>query len=91
MAYVFVDNAQLCVDRIALRVRAGGHDIPKDLVRRRFSISMKHFWHVYRLFVDKWTLYYNGREGPTIVAVGRRDEYSVLRQSLFERFGEQVS
>lgn len=91
IAYVFVDNPQLCMDRIALRVRAGGHDVPEDLVRRRFSVSMRHFWNDYRLFADRWTLSYNGDQGIEAIADGKREHYRVLNERLFGRFKDQLS
>src|SRR3972149_3553449 len=37
--YLWLPNPDLALERIAERVRAGGHDVPKDVVKRRFARS----------------------------------------------------
>jgi hypothetical protein len=44
-----VENA---IARVALRVRQGGHDIPEDVIRRRFDAGLRHFETVYKPEVD---------------------------------------
>ena len=37
LAYVYVDSAEVCIARIAARVRSGGHPVPNADVRRRYG------------------------------------------------------
>lgn len=37
--YVGLDSPELCIARVAARVRRGGHAIPEDLIRRRYDSS----------------------------------------------------
>jgi len=50
MRFVFVNNVDLLVKRIAEHVAKGGHDVPEADVRRRFLRSMRNFWNIYRPF-----------------------------------------
>ncbi len=90
LAYCFVDSAELCVDRIAVRVMAGGHDVPEELVSRRFPVSMANFWHSYRFLADQWTVFYNGGRSPAAVVEGQHGECRVLDERLFHVFEERV-
>ena len=70
--YVFVSSVEVCLARIAERVRRGGHDVPIEDVIRRFVRSKHNFWSVYRHQVDDWQLLYNGSDGFRPVQAGGR-------------------
>lgn len=57
--YFSLANAQLAVRRVKLRVAMGGHDVPADVVRRRFSRSLNNFFSLYAPLADEWTLFDN--------------------------------
>lgn len=68
IAFVFLDSADACVARVAERVRRGGHDVPEDDVRRRFTRSLRNFWTTYREIADLWSMLYNVGSGYVEVA-----------------------
>ena len=87
--YTFVDSPDVCIARIAARVRKGGHYIPDADVRRRYTRSKKNFWNLYAPIVDYWTLLYNG--DAQVVMVARKDNgygTAVFSDSLFQLFKE---
>lgn len=86
VAFVFLDTADLCVRRVAERVRRGGHAVPEDDVRRRFGRSKTLFWNVYRPRADRWTLYFNAGDGFREVAAGTGEAYAVRDRTLFDLF-----
>ena len=90
IVYAFVDNPDLCIARIRIRVESGGHFIPDDLVRRRFSISHRNFWETFRFAADEWAIVYNGGKPPALVAVGQGFNYTVNDNALFELFKENI-
>jgi predicted ABC-type ATPase len=57
--YFSLTNAQLAVRRVKLRVSLGGHDVPADVVRRRFGRSLSNFFGLYMPLADEWTLFDN--------------------------------
>jgi predicted ABC-type ATPase len=44
IAYVFLDSADACVQRVSERVQKGGHLVPEPDIRRRFVRSLANFW-----------------------------------------------
>ena len=63
-------------------MRAGGHDIPEPVIRRRFGKSLRNFWHVYRPLVDTWRLYDGSAPHPqSLIAHGWGGHVTVLDQS----------
>jgi predicted ABC-type ATPase len=57
--YFSLANAQLAVRRVKLRVALGGHDVPSDIVKRRFGRSLRNFFTLYAPLADEWTLFDN--------------------------------
>ena len=88
IVFIYLDSADTCVVRVRERVRRGGHSVPEDDIRRRFSRSCANFWHVYREIADQWVVYYNGGSGLAEVAFGYPDGFAVCHEDLFSRFLE---
>lgn len=43
LLFLSLPNADVAVARVAERVRQGGHDVPKAVIRRRFAAGLKNF------------------------------------------------
>ena len=65
-------DIDLALTRVAARVAVGGHDIPEETVRRRFTAGLRYFFTLYRFRVDEWALYDNEDGGPVLIASGDR-------------------
>jgi predicted ABC-type ATPase len=71
IVFLWLPTAELAIARVAERVRAGGHDVPTDAVRRRFSRGLRNFFVLYRPVADTWRLYDGSSiRGPRLVASG---------------------
>jgi predicted ABC-type ATPase len=55
--YFWLADPELAVARVALRVSRGGHHVPEDDVRRRYSRSIHNFFTLYRPLADLWEVY----------------------------------
>jgi predicted ABC-type ATPase len=64
--YLRLPSARLALQRIAARVKQGGHDVARADVVRCFDRSWKNFQYVYRLLADEWTVYDNSRAKPRV-------------------------
>lgn len=54
--YVALPSAALAVNRVALRVKLGGHNIPQADVERRFQRSLHNLYTLYLPLADRWTI-----------------------------------
>jgi predicted ABC-type ATPase len=68
--FLSLATAEQAMDRVARRVRQGGHHIPEDVVRRRFASGMRCFEEIYKPLVDNWVLYDNTDNKAVIVDSG---------------------
>lgn len=57
--YFALSSATLAVRRVRARVTLGGHGVPDEVVRRRFSRSVNNFFNLYAPLADIWTVYDN--------------------------------
>ncbi len=90
IVYVFLENPQICLERISARVKDGGHDIPKEDVIRRYYRSKKNFWLLYKNLANDWLLYFNGLQTIQQVAAGKGEIYEVEHELLFEKYLKDV-
>jgi predicted ABC-type ATPase len=54
LIYLRLSNVEAALERVAKRVAAGGHDIPKATIRQRFLRSHDYFETLYKPIVDEW-------------------------------------
>ena len=62
--FLALPSAESAIDRVAERVRQGGHHVPSGVVRRRFAAGRQNFERLYRDAVDDWVLYDNAGDMP---------------------------
>ena len=49
------------------RVKQGGHNIPTEVIKRRFFAGLKNFNAIYKDLVDHWVLFDNTDDTPVIL------------------------
>jgi len=70
LVFLWLNSPELAIERVAERVRAGGHHIPEETVRRRYDRGIANFFKLYQPFVDSWEVLDVSDESPTEVAIG---------------------
>lgn len=85
LVFLWLESPEIAIQRVAARVRLGGHDVPAPTVRRRYRAALSNFFSTYRGLTDLWRFYDNSGSGPPeLVANGRGDTTDrVARQKLW--------
>lgn len=60
----------MAIERVKVRVTQGGHDIPPDIIRRRFAKGWDNFQRVYSSLVDSWQVFDNSGEAAKLIDEG---------------------
>jgi predicted ABC-type ATPase len=81
LVYVWLPSAELALERVAERVRRGGHDIAEDVVRRRYAAGVRNFFELYRPLATSWRVYDNSGRAPLLVATGEREDVLTVEQA----------
>lgn len=73
------------------RVLRGGHDVPEQVVRRRFDRSMQNFLGYYRQLANAWILFDNSGKSPQTVALAKVNDVRIINKkihsALVKRYG----
>jgi predicted ABC-type ATPase len=68
--FLRVASPRLVLQRIAARVKQGGHAVPKTDVFRRYVRGWENFEAVYRPLAHAWSVYDNSGEKPVLLERG---------------------
>lgn len=66
LIFLSLPDVEMAIERVTIRVRQGGHNIPEDVIRRRFAHGIVNFEN-YKLLVDSWQLYDNSGVPPVLI------------------------
>jgi len=87
--FLWLPSPELAIERVAGRVAMGGHNIPEEVIRRRYYKGVQNFFELYQKRADTWTVYVNSFTPPLLVAEGIRDENCAIHdQSWWTLFSE---
>ena len=78
--YFSLTSPALAVRRVKLRVSLGGHDVPADVVRRRFERSRANFLALYAPLADEWALFDNSSAGEAQLVAESKDNVLTVKQ-----------
>ncbi len=56
--FIWLNSIELAKKRVAVRVEKGGHNIPEDVIKRRYTKGIKNFFK-YVVEADDWYIYDN--------------------------------
>lgn len=88
--FLWLPDPEQCLQRVAHRVRQGGHNVPESDVRRRYFRGMRNFLNVYRSLVNCWVLYDNSGMWPREISFARDKAPTILDAAAFQRFTEMA-
>ena len=70
LIFLSLPDVEMAIERVAIRVRQGGHNIPDDVIHRRYAHGIANFER-YKLLVDSWQLYDNSDTPAVLVEEGQ--------------------
>lgn len=88
--FLWVPSAELAIARIKDRVAEGGHRVPAEDVRRRFSRGLVNLFALYEPLVDSWMLFDNSKVKPVLIAKRRNGYREVVNEELFATIQKAV-
>ena len=82
LTFLVLDSADLAVSRVAERVRSGGHSVPEETIRRRYTGGLKNFFKLYKPIADSWQMYDNTDIGMLIPIASKFGEKLEIHNSI---------
>jgi predicted ABC-type ATPase len=72
LIFLKLSSAQEAQARVHQRVLQGGHNIPADVIERRFEAGYWNFENLYKPMVDAWAVYDNSGMKPVLLSWGEK-------------------
>lgn len=72
LVFLRLPTVDMAVERVAARVAQGGHDIPPQVIARRFIKGWRNFEQLYRGLVDTWQVFDNSGDVAVLLEEGER-------------------
>lgn len=81
LLYFWLKSPQQAIERVAERVAKGGHDIPNNIIVRRYWEGLDNLFKIFMPIVDTWILVNNSETPRSIVATGGKDQKIVIKDN----------
>jgi len=72
LIFLSLHDVKIAIERVKGRVLQGGHNVPEEIIRRRFEKGRFNFHHIYKQLVDAWILYDNSDRTPKLLEEGEK-------------------
>jgi len=92
--FVYLSSEEMAVSRVAKRVLLGGHNIPTDVICRRYERALKNFFKLYLPICNAFLIVDNSADEPVEIArgsllLGTTVHDQNLWNFLLERYGKR--
>ena len=67
LLFFWLPSPEMAEMRVANRVAGGGHNIPKEVIHRRYWLGLRNLFDIFSKCVDYWSLYDNSDSLKPIV------------------------
>ena len=84
LIYFWLKSPELAMQRVAERVAHGGHNIPQDVIVRRYSAGISNLFNLFVNEVDSWMIYDNSDNDREEIAVGAKEKIEIINSVKFE-------
>lgn len=85
LLFFWLPSPQMAEQRVASRVASGGHDIPQNVIHRRYWLGLQNLFDIFAPIVDYWSLYDNSKNICPIV-----DHNDIIDKNAFIKIKEDL-
>lgn len=91
LLFFWLQSPEQAIERVAERVSKGGHNIPRDIIIRRYWEGIDNLFRIYMPIVDTWILVNNSVTPRQVIATGGCGQPTeILEQELYQSIEEYV-
>ena len=81
LLFLWLTTVDLAIQRVAERVRNGGHFVSEEIIRRRYDRGLNNLFELYVPLAKTWALYDNSGAGsPLLIASGEKNRAPAVAQ-----------
>lgn len=87
--FLWMPSFEACAARVADRVKQGGHNIPRAVIKRRFQSGLNNLFGLHRPLLDRWMLF-DASNSPNLVARGEKDKLELINKVIYNHIIEDI-
>lgn len=81
LIFFWLRNPELAKERVKTRVNEGGHNIPPDVIERRYIKGIKNLFEIYIEIVDQVLIFDNSEGKPILIAEKNSGEEIIVHST----------
>ena len=90
LLYFWLDSPEFAIQRVAIRVMKGGHNIPRDIIKRRYARGIKNFITLYKDLCDRWMVIDNMYSVPHLLAESNNGAVNIVNEQIWRSLIEHT-
>ena len=83
LLFFWLASPEMAIERVAKRVREGGHNIPTDTIIRRYWLGLENFFNIFAPIVDSW-MFFDNVDKTILLA----DDERIINPQIFNNIKE---
>lgn len=83
LLFLSLNSTELAIKRVKTRVDEGGHNVPKEVIIRRYRNGIRNLFNIYIPIVDEWILVDNSGENFQVIAEGNKSEVIIKNKLIW--------
>lgn len=85
LVFFWLDSVELAIERVKIRVEEGGHNIPVNVIKRRYLAGLKNLFQLYMSESSYWMIFNNSSLSAELIAEGYNDyKINIQNKRTFE-------
>ena len=84
LLFFWLPTIDMAIERVAVRVSEGGHNIPNEIIARRYKRGIENLFKIYIPLCDEWIVFDNSKNLIEEIAFGKLSK--IIKISQKEKF-----
>jgi predicted ABC-type ATPase len=89
LLFFWLPTVEMAVHRVAIRVSESGHNIPKEVIIRRYSRGIQNLFKIYIPLCNEWAVFDNSDGAPILIAQGVKSKIDIIQIENWNLFKEK--
>ncbi len=85
LLYFWLASPNIASQRVAQRVANGGHNIPTEVIERRYFLGIRNLIDIFIPIVDEWGIYDNTEGNADMIAAGGQQTTKIINEDIFNK------
>jgi predicted ABC-type ATPase len=91
LLFFWLQNESLAVKRVKTRVKEGGHNIPEDIIKRRYKRGLENLFKIYLSLLSEIMIFDNSNDSIELIATGSFGIQNIINYTKWEKIQKIVS